>query len=468
MMWTTKDITDATDGTLLCGDTAAAFSDISIDSRQITPDALFIATKGEVHDAHRFVGNVVDAGVRGLVIETEKRDRFPLDEWNKTGMVCIAVDDTVRALGDIAVFHRKRLGPPLVAITGSTGKTTTREMAVRVVSRKYNTLSSRKNYNNEFGLPLTLFALDRDHELAVVELGMNHPGEIARLTRICRPNIGVITNIHPVHLEGVGSIEGVMRAKGELLEEMDPKGTAVLNADDERVLRLAQETPLKVVLFGRSGDATIRAEDVTDRGAGTSFRLLLPNESIPVHLRVCGKFMISNALAASTVGYLLGLSAVEIRNGLENFKPVEGRMSILKTPRGIHVINDAYNANPVSLAAAIDTLCTLKGANRGVLVMGDMLELGPRSESMHREIGGLIGKSGIARAYVTGDFSTVVETGATEQGMDRRHIRAGTKDEIVEDLLEWIEPGDWILVKGSRAMGMEVVVNRLVEWGEET
>jgi UDP-N-acetylmuramoyl-tripeptide--D-alanyl-D-alanine ligase len=465
MTWTTDDILEATGGERLCGKTDHTYSSISIDSRQIGHDALFIAIRGEVHDAHRFVDDAVKFGVRGLVIEKRKRAELPLSDWDRQDVTCIAVEDTTRALGAMAAFHRRRFHASVVAITGSTGKTTTREMMVAIVTQRYKTLSSRKNYNNEIGLPLTLFELNQLHDWAVIELGMNHLGEIARLTKICKPNIGVITNVGPVHLEGVGSIEGVMRAKGELLEEMDPEGTAVLNADDARVMKMAGNTPLETVLFGQSKNAFIRAEALTDEGVGTSFRLILPMESVPIHMEIPGKFMVSNALAAAAVGYLLGLSAVEIKTGLERFQPIDGRMALLETAGGFHIVNDAYNANPVSMDGAIRTLCTLKKGNRGILVMGDMLELGVHAESMHRDVGRMIGGSEIVRVYITGSFADTVASAAIEAGMDRQCIHIGTKDEIFEDLVQWLQPGDWILVKGSRAMGMEVIVNSLVDWG---
>ena len=466
MAWTTKNILEATGGMLLCGDMDHVFERISIDSRQMAPEALFIAIKGEVHDAHRYIEDVINSGGRGVMIESEKRTQLPISDWQKKGITCVAVDNTIHAMGKMASFNRKRFPSSVVAITGSTGKTTAREMTASVVSQKYNTLSSKKNYNNEIGLPLTLFELNPNHHWAVVELGMNRLGEIARLTKICRPDIGVITNVSPVHLEGVGSIEGVMQAKGELLEEMGSEGRAVLNADDDRVLQLAQDTPLKVTLFGRSKKASIRADEIAEEKLGISFRLILPKEAIPIHMAVPGKFMVSNALAASTIGYLLGLSAAEIKAGLESFKTVTGRMYHLKTANGIHVINDAYNANPASMAAAIESFCTLKGNQRGVLVLGDMLELGNQADSLHKNLGNLIAHTTIERLYITGAFASTIQSGAIDYGLNTKQIFIGTKDEICENLTRYLDKGDWVLVKGSRGMRMEIVVDRLVAWGE--
>jgi len=257
-----------------------------------------------------------------------------------------------------------------------------------------------------------------------------------------------------------------MQAKGELLEEIKPDGTAVLNADDPRVLQLADYTSRKVLLFGLSKNALIRALTVKETGTGLSFTLVLPEESITVDLKTPAIFMVSNALAAAAVGYLLGLTAGEIKEGLENFKPVKGRMNILKTGKGINIIDDTYNANPDSMKAAINTLMSLKGNNRGILVAGDMLELGEHAESMHRNIGRIAAGSDIAKLYVTGQFAQTVAMGAMDEDMDSRDIFTDTKEKILEDIKDRIGPGDWVLVKGSRGMTMETIVQGLLDWSK--
>ncbi|UCH24150.1 MAG: UDP-N-acetylmuramoyl-tripeptide--D-alanyl-D-alanine ligase [Deltaproteobacteria bacterium] len=433
-----------------------------IDSRNISPGKLFVAIKGDVHDGHGFADDVIRKGAGGLVIRKDKKDELPYQTWSEKGIVCLAVDDTTRALGDLAAFHRKRTNVSVVAITGSNGKTTTREMTAAVLSRRFNTLSSSKNFNNDIGVPLTLFMLNSDHQWAVVELGMNAPGEIDRLAEICRPDIGVITNIGPVHLEGVGSLDGVMRAKGELLPRINPDGTAVLNADDHRVVSLAEKTRTAVLFFGTSGRAQIRALDLKGRGRGTTFTLVLLDEQISIDLKIPGAFMVSNALAAAAVGYQLGIPAAEIKAGLESFQPVQGRMNILETRKGIHIIDDTYNANPRSMEAALTTFKELKGDNRGVFVAGDMLELGAHAESSHYRIGALAVRSGILRLYVTGAFAEKVTAGAHSENMELQNIFRGNKKEILEDLARWLQPGDWILIKGSRGMRMEEIVEGLM------
>lgn len=465
--WTTAEILEATGGDLLLDDLKHSFSGISIDSRNISVDELFVAIKGDTHDGHSFIGDVIERGVSGLLIDRANTHTLPGKESIENGIVCITVNDTIRALGDLAAFNRKHSNASVVAITGSNGKTSTRKMTAGVVSKRFSTLSTSGNLNNLIGLPLTLLNLNLNHRWAVLELGMNSPGEIKRLAEICSPDIGVITNIGPAHLEGLGSLDAIMQAKGELLEEIKPDGTAALNADDPRLLQLADYTSRNVLFFGRSKNARIRARSMKGTGAGLSFTLVLPEESITVDLKTPAAFMISNALAAAAVGYLLGLTAGEIKDGLEDFKPVKGRMNILKTVKGINIIDDTYNANPDSMKAAINTLRSLKENHMGILIAGDMLELGDHAESMHRNIGRIAAVSDIAKLYVTGQFSQTVASGAMDEDMNPRDIFTGTKEEILEGIKDRLGPGDWVLVKGSRGMTMETIVQGLLDWANQ-
>lgn len=469
--WTAVQILEATKGELLCGDRGRPFSGVSIDSRRISIDDLFVAIKGDFHDGHSFITDVVKCGVCGLVVGRDKIDEIFSDgrvreDWRKKGIACVAVKDTTKALGDLAAFQCRRSSVSVVAITGSNGKTTTKEMTHAIVSRCFRTLSTSGNFNNQIGLPLTLLELSRSHQWAVLELGMNNPGEIRRLSEICMPDIGVITNIGPAHLEGLGSLEGVMHAKTELLENIKPNGTVVLNVDDPKLLDLAGKTSKKVLLFGFSEDADIRAISVKKNGPRTSFTLSMPTESLSIDLKIAGDFMVSNALAASAIGYLLGLTAEEIKAGLEEFNPVQGRMNVFKTKCGIHIIDDTYNANPGSMESAIMTLNSLKGEQRGMVVAGDMYELGEHAEPMHKKIGSVAAGAGISRLYIAGKFAGSVAAGARSEGMDTRDIFTGTKEEIVKDLEERLCPDDWVLVKGSRAMGMEKIVQSLKDWAD--
>lgn len=464
--WTTQEILDATGGDLLCGDLRRPFSRVSIDSREISPTDFFFAISGESHDGHGFAGSVIDQGVRGLVINRQKAKQLPLAAWETKNITCIAVTDTTRALGDLAAFNRRRAKVSVAAITGSNGKTTTRKLTAGVVARQFNTLASSGNFNNQIGLPLTLLGLSPGHQWAVVELGTNNPGEIARLTEICSPDIGLITNIGPAHLEGLGSLDGVMREKGDLIKGLGPNGKAVLNADDSRALQLARETPNEVLLYGRSKAATIRAEEIKEEGQTISFLLIFGRESIAVQLNSPGRYMIANALGAAAVGYLLGISAATVKAGLESFKPISGRMNICHLPNGVNMIDDTYNANPESMTAALATLQQMRAGGRGIFVAGDMLELGAQAPELHRQIGALAARTQVDRIYASGEHGAAVAAGAQKEGLPAANTITGSREEIIEDLKGWLQPGDWVLVKGSRGMAMEKVVQGLKAWAE--
>jgi UDP-N-acetylmuramoyl-tripeptide--D-alanyl-D-alanine ligase len=475
ILWTIDDLTKATKGELLCPGERSSFSGVSIDSRNISESELFVAIKGQNYDGHSFIGDLVKKGIGCFVVESKKvpdvlSDGLPsyndpaFYKSKKRKVTCIAVKDTTKALGDLASFQRKRANVSVIAITGSNGKTTTREMAARILEQRFDTLSTQGNLNNEIGLPLTLLKLGHRHRWVVLELGMNSPGEIGRLTKICRPDIGIITNIGPAHLEGLGSVEGVKNAKGELIDNMNPDSIVILNADDPMVLGLAEKRPQKTILFGLSQKAMIRATSVVGKEVGNTFMLNLPKETVQVDLQTPGSFMVSNALAAAATGDRIGFSAKEIKKGIEEFKPIKGRMNLCETKQGVHVIDDTYNANPVSMEAAVKSLVSLKGENRGIFIVGDMFELGRQAESLHEKIGKLSAELKIARLYASGDFAGAVAKGAMAKKMRANDIITGTKSQIIEDLKDILKPGDWVLVKGSRAMGMEKIVEELKNW----
>ncbi len=461
--WKKETLLKATGGKFLFGDGNRTFDGIRIDSRHISPGDLFVAIRGESHDGHGFINDVLDKGVRGVVLAIGSMADLSYSHWEKMGVTAIAVSDTTTALGDLAAFRRRQSGVRVVAITGSNGKTTTRGMTAMVVGQRYSTLQPQGNFNNQIGLPLTLLRLKPDHEWAVLELGMNHPGEISRLASICEPDIGVITNIGPAHLEGVGSMEGVMHAKGELLAHIKSSGCAILNNDDPRVRMLADSYRGARMLFGHAGDVSVTASDIEEKPEGVSFLLGHGAKSITLDLQTPGRFMVANALAAAAVGCGIGLSLNDIKRGLEAFRPVPGRLVHNLIGRDINLIDDTYNANPGSMKAAIDTLTAVKGDSRTIAVVGDMLELGDHAERLHREVGDYIAKSGINRLYATGEFSQTVAAGAQAAGMDRQTIFIGTHEEIVEDLALRLLSGNWILVKGSRGMVMEKVIEGLKE-----
>ncbi|NVL89710.1 MAG: UDP-N-acetylmuramoyl-tripeptide--D-alanyl-D-alanine ligase [Desulfobacterales bacterium] len=458
--WGVSDVLHATGGRLVCGSEETRFQAISTDSRTAEHGDLFIAIAGEKCDGHDFLQEAFDRGALGVLVAEDyisKRSQAPKGEkhW-------IAVPDTLKALGDLAAFGRRQSNVSVVAVTGTNGKTTTKEMTASVLSQTFNVLKTSGNFNNLIGLPLTLFGLNDSHEWAVLEVAMNRPGEIRRLTEIANPDLGVITNVEAGHLEGVKDIDGVMEAKGELLEGLGQDGTAVLNIDDQRVCRLAERFSGRVVSFGIESSAEVSGTPVSQTRSGVSFDLSWYDESIRVSLKIPGKAAIYNALAAAAVGYRADLSIEQVKKGLESAVPLPGRMEISTLPGGIHLIDDTYNANPGSVAAAIETLCSLKGSGRGIFVIGDMLELGQHAQAAHKHIGILAERAGLAGLYVTGEFAGAVTEGAVGAGMDHRKISIGTREEIVEVLKERLGPGDWVLIKGSRLTAMDKVVQGLM------
>ncbi|MFO7709672.1 MAG: UDP-N-acetylmuramoyl-tripeptide--D-alanyl-D-alanine ligase [Desulfobacterales bacterium] len=467
MLWTLNDILKATGGELLWGDLPQEAGGISIDSRTIAAGEAFVAIRGEVHDGHRFIPDAVARGAAGLVVEGRNREVLPAGARGRDRLFCVAVADTTRALGDLAAFHRRRSPAAVVAITGSNGKTSTRRMTAAVVSRRFATLEADRNLNNQIGVPLTLLRLASEHRWAVLEFGTNRPGEIARLAEICTPEIGAITNIGPAHLEGLGSMEGVLAEKRSLVRGLRPGGRAVLNADDPRLCGVLAELGAAAVGFGLSPDAAVRAAGVTETARGIDFELILPGQSAAVRLRVHGRFMVHNALAAAAVGSLLGLPAAEIAAGLERFTPAAGRMQVSELPGEVRLIDDTYNANPASMQGALDALASLRGPSRGILVVGDMRELGPGAAALHRDLGRMAAARGTGKLFACGDFSAEIAAGAQAAGMRAADIVTGSRAEIQAALLAELKPGDWVLVKGSRAIGMDHVARAVRQWADD-
>ena len=461
---TASDVLKATGGTLISGRESVVFDAVGIDSRTVLPGNLFVAIRGEHHNGHTFVPDVIRQGIRGVIIDQARTAELRENRWDDEGVTCVAVDDTIRALGDLAAYQRRRCEARVIGITGSNGKTTTRRLTAAIFGRCFETLSSPGNYNNEIGLPLTLLELRPDHQWIVLELGMNHFGEIRRLSRICRPDIGIITSIAPCHLEGVGSIDGVVKAKAEILENIPSGGTVILNRDDPYLVELGNKTDTNVLFFGESEAADIRAHSIRETGEEIRFILKLPDSEAAVRLPATGRFMVSNALAAAAAGHLAGLSDEEIQNGLFGFRPASGRMNVIPTERGMTLIDDTYNANPASMAAAINTLVTLAGNDRSILVVGDMLELGDETDRLHRQIGELAGRAGIVRLYATGPHAGFVAKGARAGGMDKNQVITGEKEVIITDLKKQLKTGDRMLVKGSRGSAMEEIVEPIKKW----
>ena len=456
MMLTVTDIVKATGGRVVKpGPDGVVFKGVSTDSRTVGAGELFVPIVGERFDGHDFIEAAFAKGASGALT-------MPGKGASSRGNVCqIEVDDTLRALGAIAHYIRDaRRDLVVVGITGTNGKTTTKEMLASVLSVRGPVLKNAGNLNNEIGLPLTLMGLDETHWAAVLEMGMSGFGEIARLAKIAEPQVGVITNIGPGHLETLGSMEGVARAKGELIEVLPRDGKAVLNLDDPYLKGLLVKNKSRAVTFGLRPGAMVTAGDIKETAHGVSFRLAVPGGVAAISLPVMGTHNVYNALAAAAAALTAGLTVKEIKQGLEAFSPVKMRMEVLDIG-GVRVINDAYNANPASMAASLNAFASVKEGRR-IAVLGDMLELGPSASKAHFDVGRLAGAEGMALLVLMGEHAAETAKGALESGMDEADVVVADGPEAAaEALSERLRKGDHVLVKGSRGMRMERVIELL-------
>jgi len=426
----------------------------SIDSRTVRPGELFFAVQGERLDGHDYVTQALEAGAVGAVIRADRRDRYPLHAR------VLPVGDTLLALQTLATAVRKLWGKPLIGVTGSTGKTTTKEAIAHVLGARRRVLKSEGNFNNHFGLPLMLLKLEPEHDLAVIEMGMSHAGEIRALARIAQPEIGVVTNVAPVHLEFFESISGIARAKYELIESLPAGGTAVLNADDEYVAQFGRDFKGKVVLFGTRAVADVRAENVRSCGAqGSAFDIVVAEKGwrAQAKLPLVGEHNILNALAAVAVALERGMPLAEAAGALSILAPSDKRGEVLQLGN-ITIINDCYNSNPKALDAMVDALAAMP-AKRRIVVAGEMLELGPAGEEMHRASGRRMAEKRIdALLGVRGLASAMVE-GARLAGARAEFV--ATAEQAGEWLAREAQDGDVVLLKASRGVKLE---NALETW----
>lgn len=452
LLFTIEDITNATGGEIVGGVAEGEVTGVSTDSRTVGPGELFVPLRGERFDGHDFLAGACGRGVRVVLAERRRLEANPAP----AGVTCIAVDDTLRALGDLASFHRQRFAIPVVAVTGSNGKTTTKEMLAAILALTGEGVKTEGNLNNLIGLPRMLFGLGAPHRWAVLEMGMSALGEIDRLAEIALPQVGIITNAYPAHLETLGSVQGVAKAKGELFLRLPEGGCAVFNADDPLIAACPSPEGVRRVSFGMHG-ADVTAEAVEGLGRrGQRFVLRLPDAAVPVTLRAFGRHNIANALAAAAAASVLGVPPETIARGLGEFTPYARRFDLEEVGE-IVLIDDSYNANPASMAAALTTLREVREECRAVAVLGDMLELGPGAEEAHRQLGRLAATC-VDRLYALGGMAKVVAAGALEGGLaEAQVILAASHDEIVADLRRSAAAGDFILVKGSRGAAMDRV-----------
>jgi UDP-N-acetylmuramoyl-tripeptide--D-alanyl-D-alanine ligase len=452
--FTIEDIVRGTRGALLGGDLGIAVGGVSIDSRSLGVGEAFFAIHGERLDGHGFLRDAVGRGAACLVIHSVPDDLPP-------GVPVVLVDETTRALGRLAAWHRQRFSIPVAAVTGSNGKTTTKEMMAAVLGVLGPVLKPESSFNNQWGLPLTLLKLTAEHRAAALELGTNKPGEIAALAEIARPTVAAVTIVSSAHTEFLGSLDGIQEEKSALVRAILVDGAVVLNADDPRVLAMGAASRARVWTFSAlEAAADIRAAEISDTLAGVDFVLQTPAGQSAVRLRFAGRHNVTNALAAAGVGVALGLPVERIAQGLEAARPAKGRC-VWRRAGALRILDDTYNANPMSVRAALDTIGSSAGAMRRVVVLGDMLELGPISEAEHREMGRAVAASGAAEFIGLGRWSRTAVEAAREAGLGESH-HAETFEDTVAHLLKRLAPGDAVLVKGSRGMRMERVVDALL------
>lgn len=458
---TLANIAKACKGTL-CGAVGANGNDaeatcVVIDSRQMMPGGVFIATKGERVDGHSFIPQMAEKGVLGVVCEKEPQN---------CAIPYILVEDSFWALKKIAEFYRQQLTIPVVGITGSVGKTSTKEMIAAVLSEKFCVLKTEGNFNNEVGLPLTVLRIREEHEVAVVEMGISDFGEMHRLSKVAKPDMCVMTNIGQCHLENLGTREGILKAKSEIFDFMNPKGHVFVNGDDDMLQKVSVKGESSLAHFGMNPENEVYASDVMNKGLfGSRAVIHMGLEVFPVEIPLPGAHMVYNALAAASVGKCLGLTKEQMQAGIAGVQAVGGRSNVMALSE-YTVIDDCYNANPVSMKAAIDLLSMALG--RKVAVLGDMFELGDAERMLHEEVGAYAAEKGIDVIVCAGGLSVHMYEGALScerEGLMAAQKREAyyfeTRDEMLEKLGGILKHGDNILVKASHGMHFEKVVEYL-------
>ncbi len=454
---TAAEVAAITGGRIIAGSPEVSIETVSTDSREKGEKMLFVPVIGETFDGHDFIDGLFAAGeiVCSLTMN-EGHEGAAI----KAGGTLIFCDNTLEALGRIGKFHRERFSPVTIGVTGTNGKTTAKELIYAVLSSEYRTHRNHKNYNNEIGVPFTLLELDGSHRAAVIEMGMNHTGEIERLSAMVSPDIGVITNVGAGHLEFLGSMENVAFAKSEIMKGMKRGSTLIVNRDTECfhiISEKAAEQGMKLFTFGLSADADLRPDSTALYAGSTSVVYKNENVSVPLY----GKHNVYNILAALSVAEILGIGISKAASALKNFQSVGGRSEIID--RGYTVINDTYNSNPLSSLFALDSVCEVFNGCRKIAVLADMKELGESSCVYHVKVGEFAGSRKFNMLLLYGEMAEYYQKGALSSGMSPSDVKIFDSKEGIADFLKgYLREKDVVLVKGSRSMKMEDVVNRLV------
>lgn len=452
---TIKNITEACEGVLFnCNDEKKnniEVTDVVIDSRKVTKGCLFIAIKGARVDGHDFIENVIKEGGAMCAISEKRLD---------ANVPYILVKSTLQAIMDIAAYYRKVMGIPVVGITGSVGKTSTKEMISSVLEEKYNVLKTEGNFNNEIGLPLTIFRLREEHQIAILEMGISHFGDMTKLASIATPDMCVITNIGVCHLENLINRDGVLKAKTEVFDFLPPDGKIILNGDDDKLITVKEYKGIKPIFYGINGDFDIKGTDIAALGLkGSFFTMKYDGLSTDVYIKVPGAHMVHNALAAAAVGREFGMTPDEIKHGIEKVRAVNGRINVIETDR-YTIIDDCYNANPVSVKAAIDVLTYAKG--RKVAILGDMFELGDNEIELHESVGEYIAGKNINLIICIGRLSRHICDKAIEDGVSSDNVIHYDKiEDFINTASDYLKKGDNILIKASHGMNFTKIVEYL-------
>ena len=431
------------------------FSDVVTDTRRISDGVLFVALSGERFNGEDFAAEAVEKGAAGVLVTKS----CPAGKLPKRGAV-LMVEDTLRAYQQIARAWRMKFDLPVVAVTGSNGKTTTKDLTAAVLSARGPVCKTQGNFNNEIGLPLTLLGLQEEHTAAVVEIGMRGLHQIEALAPLAAPSIGIVTNVGETHMELLGSIENIAQAKGELVEAIPAGGAVVLNLDDPHVaaMRGKAKEGVRVITYGIEQDADVRGEGIRRDGDVTRFMICWQNERHDYVLPMLGRHNIYNALAAIATGFAMGMTAAEVMKGLRELEATKMRFERVAHPK-YEIINDAYNASPMSMKAALETLSGM-AKGRKIAVLGDMLELGDISEKAHREVGREVAEHDFSALVTYGELGKMIASGAKEAGLSNVHT-ADSHEQAAEFLKDILQEGDTVLFKGSRGMQMEKIIEMI-------
>jgi UDP-N-acetylmuramoyl-tripeptide--D-alanyl-D-alanine ligase len=461
-------ILTVTGGELLAGAREAVASDLCVDSRVVSPGCVFVAMPGERVDGHEFAAGAIERGARVLLVTRSAEGLGDvLESARLRGLSVVRVPDALVAVQALARYHRGRLHCEVLGVSGSTGKTTTKDFLTAALSTTKRVVATSANRNNELGVPLTILEAGADTDVLVVEMGMRGLGQIAELCEIARPTMALITNVGTSHIELLGSQEAIARAKGELTACLSAHGKAFLNGDDEFSAQIAENTAAPVTYYGLSERCSVRAEGIVlDAESRASFTLVAPGVSESVQLLVPGRHNVYNALGAAAVALAVGVPAERVAEGLAAAKLTGMRMQVFAAASGATIVNDAYNANPTSMRAALETLAAMRTQGRHVAVLGDMAELGSLTELAHFRIGELVARLGVEELVAVGPRARRIADGALAEGLGAEHVHVAESTEAAAPVVaDVVRSGDVVLFKASRVMGLERVIDELTGAG---